>query len=194
MSVGEALRDISASLPTMGIGENSSLERSDVHIHRLVGNINELPLDQAKILSYVTSPATPDWAERHFVGTVLDNRYEYSLTAKQREHLIDVDVILRQPETSDLPPFTVTFDPRTGIVASTRPNILEFPGNPSFTRDPVSTSLLAANGALIDTKTCALVIAFILASCAPAVVFPPALIICAGPALAATFYACTRNS
>ena len=199
ISAAEAIGEIAEAVPEIGIGEIPCLNKSDVYIHRFVDDVNNVPLNYLKMVSFVKATPTADWAERHFIGTIAEQRFKYSMTVKRQNNLLDVSLAFREPSIAQLPYVSLTIDPKKGIINSTVPNILELTEQPSSHLDPISAMVHLAHytfaEAEYDKKCLFIALGFTALSCAPTLLAggPAGLaffMICAGPAAVAALVGC----
>ncbi|TQV87306.1 hypothetical protein [Aliikangiella coralliicola] len=197
--VKDIMQDLSADLPNFSWGGNTVFEDTDPVIHRLVGNVNNVPFEHFKMISFRENAMTEEWDERKFIGKISNEPFDYTLSVKKHDSLFDISATIREPAIPDMPNISITLDPQSGKVISTCPNILDLPEDNDSFLDPVSTMVfLASNRQQEYNKTCLItVLGFTFLSCGPLLLAPgvgtAAFVLCAGPALAAAVIGCKKK-
>ena len=195
VSASAALRQVSQAFPALGIGgEMRALTDADVQIHRLVGMANGLPMDHTSLVSMANTPATPEWAERHFMGTLAAERFDFTTTVKVHDlNTLELSFSIVSPQVDALPGVSLTLDVQKRLVTKTIPDIRTFSDDAISDLDPVSRMLFISS----DDKQCfsrkCLILCLGLTALAalPCLAGGPAVYaICVGPAAAACLIGC----
>lgn len=193
--VSASLQQISQSFPMLGIGgEMRGLTDADVQLHRLVGMANGVPMDHTAVVSMAKTPPTPEWAERHFMGTLAAERFDYTTTVKVHgRSTIEVSFSIASPPIDDLPGVSLTLDTQKRLVTKTIPDIRTIPDVAVSDLDPVSRMLfISSDDKQCFSRTCLILCLGLTALAAlPCLAGGPALYaVCVGPAAAACIIGC----
>lgn len=178
--------------------EVNSLKEADVQIHRLVGTVNDIPLDHLQIISFTKREATTEWAERDFAGAIAHERIQYSVSAKRSGKQVEISYAFTEPKIPKLPYLSLTLDTEKMFITATHPDILDLPQQAFTPLDPVSTMVFLTSGRPheYDLKCLFIVLGFTALSCGPLLAVPgagvAAFLICAGPATAAALVGCKK--